>query len=533
MTGHAKGETNLLRDLEAAATGGTLSAESLAELARHHNVPLAAAQGLRTFYFPEGPRPEVEVCTGLPCALRRSGVTLRSPEAAEGGAAAASCFGYCAHAPVIRKGGRYYGDTSEGVEEIEESTRAFVAGHVQRLSAYLGQGGYAALARFAADPDPAPLLRLLEEASLRGMGGAGFPVHVKWKAILASKDPERVVLVNAHEGEPGTFKDRLILEKEPHRLLEGALLAALAVGARHVVLAVKSEYANAREVLEESLAEVQAYARDAGIEPALPTVELRTVPGSYVTGEETALLEALEGRRSEPRLRPPFPAEAGLHGRPTLVHNVETLAALPRLLAPSGGHEPPGVVEKDYCLTGDVRRPGAYREPLGIRGASLVERDGASTAGELKAFLPGGLSGGLLPASKLDVNLDFDAVRREGCGLGTGAIVAIGRERCIVEVLENLAAFFAAESCGKCVPCRLGTAKLKSLMTDLREGTATEGGLREGTALAEVLKETSICALGQVAGKALLDGMSHFPEEIVAHTRGDCPARRLAGGQAQ
>ncbi len=519
----------LLQELEDAATDGTLTVESLTEFARRHNVPLSTVQSLRTFYFSGGPRPGTEVCMGLPCALRRLGLTPRHSSERDEAVTTVSCLGYCAHAPVIRKGGRYFKETRDGVEEIEESTRAYVTEHVQRLSAYQSRGGYAALARFAADPDPGLLLRSLEAASLRGMGGAGFPVHLKWKAVLASKDPDRVIVVNAHEGEPGTFKDRLILEKEPHRCLEGALLAGLALHASRIVIALKSEYTNAQHVLTESLDELARYTRDAGPKWALPSIELRTVPGPYVTGEETALLEALEGRRSEPRLRPPFPAEAGLYGRPTLVQNVETLAALPGLFGGVAGSEPAGVLEKDYCLTGDVERPGAYREPLGIEAASLVEVDGGTAAGGLKAFLPGGPSGGILPASKLRVPLDFDGTKKEGSGLGTGAMVAIGRDRCIVDVLENIAAFFAAESCGKCAPCRLGTAKLQSLVAALQKGEVTEDGLREGVALAELLQETSICALGQVAGKAFLDGMKYFHEEIAAHAQGQCPARGHAG----
>lgn len=522
---------SLLHELEEAATSGTLTAESLTEFARVHNVPLSTLQGLRTFYFPEEPRPRTEVCTGLPCALQRLGVPPRHASERDGAVTALSCLGYCAHAPVIRQGGRYFKETRGGVEEIEESTREFVVQHAERLSAYRGRGGYAALARFAADPDPGLLLHVLEGASLRGMGGAGFPVHLKWKAVLASKDPDRVIVVNAHEGEPGTFKDRLILEREPHRLLEGALLAGLALRASRIVIALKSEYANAQHVLTKSLEELARYVRDAGLDRSLPAVELRTLPGPYVTGEETALLEALEGRRSEPRLRPPFPAEAGLDGRPTLVQNVETLGALPRLFAGVEEGEAAGALKKDYCLTGDVERPGAYREPLGIEAASLVERDGGTAAGNLKAFLPGGPSGGILPASRLRVPLDFDGVKKEGSGLGTGAVVAIGRDRCIVDVLENITGFFAAESCGKCAPCRLGTAKLESLVAALQKGGVTEEDLQGGVALAGLLQETSICALGQVAGKAFLDGMMYFHEEIAAHAQGRCPARGPAGGR--
>lgn len=516
---------NLLAALAGEAEKGPLTRVRLAELARKHGAPLSAVQSLYSFYFPPDHGAEVKVCRGLPCALRANG----RAEAQEWGA---SCLGYCADAPVMWKKGRYFSLASGRPREIRESTRAWVTAHAQRLRAYREAGGYAALERVLADPDPASLLSAVEAAVLRGMGGAGFPVALKWKAVMGSPRPDRVVVVNAHEGEPGTFKDRLILEREPHRLLEGALLAASVVGATEVVIALKSEYVNALSVLERSLRELDEASVDLGFHGNLPSVEIRPLVGSYVTGEETALLEALEGRRSEPRPRPPFPAEVGLQGRPTLVQNVETLASIPALLHESPDPTATGKVAKVFCLTGDVETPGAYREPLGIRAASLIETRGASPSEAFKAFLPGGLSGGILPASRLDIELDFDAVKRNGGGLGTGAIIAIGKDRCIVDVLSNVGEFFRTESCGKCVPCRLGTAKLSDLFGRLREGKATESDLREAETLAKVMQETSLCALGQVAGKPFLDAMRDLREEILAHVRGECPARicRAGGG---
>lgn len=519
--------TALLRELEHLASEDRLSTREMDALARRHNLPPSVVAGLRTFYFPEKDELRDEVCVGLPCALRRSGAGLAE---ATDERAHVSCLGYCAHGPVVRKGGHYYEQVPEGFEELPESTPEYVAAHLEHVDAYRARGGYTTLERYLAAPDPDDLVRRVEAGSVRGMGGAGFPAHVKWKAVRASSDPARVLLVNAHEGEPATFKDREILEREPHRVLEGALLAALAVGAIQVVVGLKSEYENAEWALAEALDELEVLSEERWPDITLPRIEVRPVPGPYVTGEETALMEALEGRRGEPRLRPPFPAEFGLNGRPTLVQNVETLASLPRLLGADAEAAIPSSAEKVYCLTGDVAHPGAYRHPLGIRATQLIEKDGGSLPWELKAFLPGGLSGGLLPAAKLDLPLDFESVRREGGGLGTGALIAIGRDRCLVEVLENLSTFFAAESCGKCVPCRLGTAKLERLLTKLRAGRATEGELEEGLALAQLLQETSICALGQVAGKAFADAMKYFPEEMRAHTRGECPAARCEGG---
>lgn len=515
---------SLLTEIEDEASRGEISGERLAELARAHDVSLSTVQSLYTFYFPHGAEAKIRVCNGLPCVLRGTRKAMDEFDASGRGCGTVSCLGYCAKAPVVWNEGRYYSYTPNGLEEIEESKLEYVEANVQRLPQYRSVGGYAALERFLGEKDKLLLLGVLEDAFLRGMGGAGFPVHLKWKAVVNSKTPDRIVVVNGHEGEPGTFKDRLIMEREPHRLLEGALIAAITVGAQHVVLALRSEYANATSVLGQSIAELKDHSRVAGFERQLPGITLRSLGGSYITGEETALFEAMEGKRSEPRLRPPFPAEVGLYGKPTLVQNVETLASIPRLLAEHYGNAGKGTIIKYYCLTGDVQRPGAYRESIGITAASLLERDGETSVQGLKAFLTGGLSGGLLPASKLDVALDFDAVKKEGCGLGTGAIMPIGEDRCIVEVLQTISDFFAAESCGKCVPCRLGTVKLASLMHSLREGDATEEELHAGTTLVGLMQETSFCALGQAAGKSFLDAMKYFEGEIVAHTRGDCPA---------
>ena len=523
MTEASREPTALLRELEELASEEKLTPSDLEALARHHNVPLSVVHGLRTFYFPGRAGHGRETCVGLPCAMRRSAAGLDGPpEACD----RVSCLGYCARAPVVRRDGHYFEESKDGLREIPESTPEFVAAHRENLDAYRARGGYGGLEHYLAAPDPDGLVRTVEAAAVRGMGGAGFPAHVKWKAVRASADRSRVLLVNAHEGEPATFKDREILEREPHRLIEGALIAALGVGAERLVVGLKSEYEHARWSLEEAVDEFEALSEAEWPERTLPPIEVRAVPGPYVTGEETALMEALEGRRSEPRLRPPFPAEFGLDGHPTLVQNVETLATLPGLLAVGGSRPSLGPAGKVYCLTGDVARPGAYRHPLGLRATDLVETDGGSSRDELMAFLPGGLSGGILPVSRLGVALDFESVRKEGAGLGTGAVIAIGRDRCLVEVLENLAQFFASESCGKCVPCRLGTAKLERLMGELRAGRANESDLADGLVLAQLLQETSICALGGVAGKPLVDAMRYFPEEMRAHTRGECTAVR-------
>ena len=489
-------------------------------IAQAHGMAPAVVHSLATFYYPQGVPPATKVCTGLPCALRGSAEARERLEADGLECGGVACLGYCDRAPVVEKQGTYYTLAPNGLHEIEESRAAFVEAHAEGLAEYVRAGGYDGLKAVLKEEDHRRLLAVVEKAGLRGMGGAGFPAHLKWRAVSQSPIHDRVVLVNGHEGEPGTFKDRVIMERSPHLVLEGALIAAHVVGAGRVVIALKTEYRPAASVMGRALHELETFVRESGMSDQLPLISIQVVGGPYVTGEETALLEALEGRRGEPRLRPPFPAEVGLAGKPTLVQNVETLTLLPSLFSHPEEHS----FRKVYCLTGDIAKPGAYTEHLGIPAASLLEKEGGGTPRGLKAFLPGGLSGGLLPASKVSVSLDFEPVKREGCGLGTGAVISIGEDRCIVEVLDIIGGFFAAESCGKCAPCRLGTLKLSALMASLRQGRATPADLEEGRGLAALMQETSLCALGQVAGKTFSDALKHLEDEIVAHTRGSCPA---------
>ena len=472
---------------------------------------------------PSAQVPEIaRVCNGLPCTLRGAEGVRRDLEGHGTACSGAACLGYCDHGPVVEREGRYFAVRNGAEVEIEESLPSHVESHRQTLGEYRASGGYSALLAHLNGGDPEDLIARAERAALRGMGGAGFPTHLKLRSLRSAHSQDRVLLVNAHEGEPGTFKDRVLMERNPHLLLEGCLLAALSVGAREIVIATKPEYANAVASLEEALDELKAFAHEEGIADDLPPRTLRIVPGSYVTGEETALIEAVEGHRSEPRLRPPFPTESGLGGRPTLVQNVETLSLLPGLMMPGASSHAP----KMFCVSGDVTRPGAYQEPLGITVTELLSRDGGGLPAGLKAFLPGGLSGGILPAEATPLALEFDAVRSAGAGLGTGAVIAIGGDRCILEPLSSIASFFAQESCGKCVPCRLGTRKLDLLVRSLRNGTASEDDVAEGIATAQLLSEASLCALGQAAGKVFRDGMHHFGTEVLAHTRSECPAGR-------
>ena len=505
------------------ADRGPIPPEGLEELARKHNLPLSAVESRASFYTSEPPS-TVRVCVGLPCALRAT-TELRETLDRQGVAfAAASCLGYCEHAPVALAQGKFYHDGGGRLTEIPESRPEHVEGQRERIEQYRVRGGYVTLRTLLAAPDPAVLLAAIERARLKGMGGAGFPAHVKWNSIRAAPNERRYLLVNAHEGEPATFKDRLLMERRPHLLLEGALLAARSVDADRILIGLRREYRNARASLESALHELEGYAREHDLSGNLPKIRVLSLAGAYITGEETALMEAIEGNRSEPRLRPPFPTEYGLFGRPTLIQNVETLCRLPGLLKehPDGAGPPP--IEKSFCVTGDVARPGAYEAPLGTPIAELLERAGVPDGAKLKAVLPGGLSGGILPAPDPTLALDYDAVRATGAGLGTGALVVIGGDRCIVGVLENVTEFFETESCGKCVPCRLGTAELAQTVRALRAGAATPDDLARAESILPVIRDASLCALGPAAAKAYADTMKHFRAELEGHLAHRCVA---------
>lgn len=403
-----------------------------------------------------------------------------------------------------------------------------------RLEIFRAHGGYAMLEQVVWTSSPEAVIATIAESGLRGAGGAGFPTWRKWEAVRRAKGVEKVVVVNADEGEPGTFKDRPILERDPHLLMEGTAIAAYTVGASQGFIYLRGEYRLARERLASALAEAQAAGflgdRIAG-SPFSFRLHLRLGAGSYVAGEETALLESLEGRPALPRVRPPYPSDRGLFGRPTLVNNVETLAAVPAILEKGpawyqdlGRQGSSGV--KIYCLSGDVARPGNYELPRGITARELIFAYGGGLRRKkrLKAFLVGGASGGFLPPEELDIPLEIAPLRAKGADLGSGAVVVVGEGNCLLDLARRETRFFAKESCGACDPCRLGTrALLKELekLFDPRERPSAEARIRE---LGMVLADSSRCGLGQVAANPLLSVLRHFPEEITAHAQGRCPA---------
>ncbi len=499
---------------------GYLSEDDLRGLSERGRVPLYELEGIASFYphFRCTPPPALSVgaCRDLSCHLRDGGRTSRRLSELCAGRddvefEETSCPGLCDAAPACLVNG--VPTATEDVAALLDdpaSLRGKAASAPRRWQSdpYAGPDEhYGELRLRVASRDVDGMIEGLTGSGLRGMGGAGFPTGRKWELVRAQPSTLKYVVCNADESEPGAFKDRVILEELPHLVIEGMALGALAIGAEQGWIYIRHEYQRARDVLQKAID--AAYA--AGVlgnsvcgSDLRFDLKIFVSPGGYILGEETALLEALEGRRGEPRNKPPFPGVIGLHGQPTLINNVETLAQVPRILRTGRADL------KFFSVSGDVARPGVVEAALGIQLGELIERCGGLRDGqELLAFLPGGASTGFLPASRADVPLDWEPLREAGSALGAGAVVVVGHRADLLELGRNLTAFFRNESCGKCVPCRVGTEKAVTLI-EARD----EAGLALLPELDEALRETSICGLGQVALTPVLSILEHFPESV-------------------
>ena len=349
----------------------------------------------------------------------------------------------------------------------------------------------------------------MEHSGLRGLGGAGFPAGRKWRLVAAEPAP-RLMAVNIDEGEPGTFKDRWFLERDPHRFLEGMLVAAWCAGVGEIYIYLRDEYAGCRKILEDEVQKLKA-------KPpcALPPIHLRRGAGAYICGEESAMIESIEGKRGMPRLRPPYVAQVGVFGYPTLEHNMETVFWVRQIVeqgaewfAGHGRHGRKGL--RSFSVSGRVKKPGVHLAPAGITLRELIDEycGGMQDGHELYAYLPGGASGGILPASLADVPLDFDTLQPHGCFIGSAAIVVLSERDKASQAAQNLMRFFRDESCGQCTPCRVGTAKALALMGARKWDPQL---LKE---LSQAMMDASICGLGQAAPNPVLSVMKFFPHEV-------------------
>ena len=505
---------------------GHLSDAHLAALAQELRLAQAEVYEVASFYHhfdivkageSAPPQVTVRVCEGLSCEMAGARDLLARLPAllgAEVRVITAPCVGRCEQAPVAVVGHNALPLASAANVAAAVATRqvqpALPTAPIDH-AAYVAAGGYALLqACMAGQRDVEAVIQVLESSGLRGLGGAGFPAGRKWRIVRAEPAP-RLMAVNIDEGEPGTFKDRVLLERDPHRFLEGMLIAAWAVGISRIYIYLRDEYHGCRALLQAELAKLQATPPAAG----LPQIHLRRGAGAYICGEESAMIESIEGKRGLPRLRPPYVAQVGLFGRPTLEHNFETLFWVRELLEKGGGwfashgrHGRKGL--RSFSVSGRVRQPGVKLAPAGITLQELIaEYCGGMLEGHtLYAYLPGGASGGILPARMSDIPLDFDTLQPHGCFIGSAAVIVLSQHDSAVAAARNMMRFFAHESCGQCTPCRNGTAKASALIEK------PKWDLDLLADLSTVMRDASICGLGQAAPNPVDCVIKYFPHEL-------------------
>ena len=500
-----------------------ISARHLRALAELMRLPMAEAYEVATFYHhfdvvKEGERPPppiaLRVCESLPCRLAGCEALIAGLQGRLGPdvrIVRAPCMGRCEQAPAAKAGFNDIGHaTPDGVAAAIEAG-ALEAGlpDYRDFDAHVAAGGYRLLRRaLSGELGRERLIETMEASGLRGLGGAGFPAGRKWRFVLMEQAP-RLMAVNADEGEVGTFKDRYYLERQPHRFLEGMLIAAWAVEAREVYIYLRDEYPAVRAVLEAELPKLRLAGLDGGA-----AIHLRRGAGAYICGEESAMIESIEGKRGLPRHRPPFVAKVGLFGRPTLVHNVETLYWVPEILergaawfAGHGRHGRHGL--RSFSVSGRVKRPGVKLAPAGITVRELIDEHcgGMEEGHRFKAYLPGGASGGILPAALGDVPLDFDTIQPHGGFIGSAAVIVLSDQDSVADAALSLMKFFEDESCGQCTPCRAGCEKAAKLMAGPWDGPL----LQE---LSRAMADASICGLGQAAPNPVLTALKYFPEDL-------------------
>ncbi len=503
---------------------GHLSARHLSALAAEMRLAQAEVYEVATFYAHfdvvrenEVPPPAltIRVCDGIACEIAGAQTLLAElceQFDADVRVVHAPCMGRCDQAPVAEVGHNHMVSTSSAavVEAANKGRTAHQVPDYIDYDSYVAQGGYTLWREcLSGKRTVEEIITALEHSGLRGLGGAGFPTGRKWRIVRGYEGP-RLMAVNCDEGEPGTFKDRHYLERDPHRFLEGMLIAAWAVEAATCYVYVRDEYRAIHELKARELARLEAEGLSGNLK-----VEIRRGAGAYICGEESAMIESIEGKRGLPRNRPPYVAEVGLFGRPTLENNVETLYWVrdilergPEWFAGAGRHGRKGW--RSYSVSGRVKEPGVKLAPAGITVRELIEEfcGGMQEGHRFKAYLPGGASGGILPASMDDVPLDFGTLEEYGCFIGSAAVVVFSEQDNMRDVALNLMRFFEDESCGQCTPCRVGTEKAVKLMScdHWDEGLLSE--------LSRTMMDASICGLGQAAGNPINSMLKYFREDI-------------------
>ncbi|HYH41276.1 MAG TPA: NAD(P)H-dependent oxidoreductase subunit E [Burkholderiales bacterium] len=503
---------------------GCLSAPHVVALAREMQLAPTEVYEVATFYHhfdvvKEGDTPPppltVRVCDSLSCELAGGAALFKALEKGLGSGVrvkTAPCVGRCEQAPVAIVGRKPIANATPDavVAAVNAKDLECPVGDYIDYAKYRAEGGYKLAAEcIGGKVDVETVISTMESSALRGLGGAGFPAGRKWRIVRAEPAP-RLMAVNIDEGEPGTFKDRYYLERDPHRFIEGMLIAAWAVQIPEVYIYLRDEYAGCREILQR---ELYALTQDPPCD--LPVIHLRRGAGAYICGEESAMIESIEGKRGMPRLRPPYVAQVGLFGRPTLEQNMETLLWVRDILekgaewfSSHGRNGRKGL--RSFSVSGRVAKPGMHLAPAGISVKELIDEycGGMLPGHELYAYLPGGASGGIFPASLGDAPLDFDTLQPHGGFIGSAAVMILSNHDKAASAARNVMKFFADESCGQCTPCRVGTAKASGLMAEPR----WNGPLLEE--LAGAMADASICGLGQAAPNPIRCVMKYFPNEV-------------------
>lgn len=499
---------------------GQISAAHLAALADAMKLSFAEVFETATFYAhfdvvkegePDIPALTIRVCDSLTCAMLGAEALLAELTATAGAGVRvvrAPCVGRCDTAPTAEVGHHFIDHaTVAGVLAAVKDghTHSNLPDYVD-YDAYVAQGGYKLLERLRSGALPREeLLKTLDDGGLRGLGGAGFPTGRKWRAVLGEPGP-RLMAINGDEGEPGTFKDRYYLETDPHRFIEGMLIGADVIEATDVYIYLRDEYPASREILEREIARLPKGG---------PVLHLRRGAGAYICGEESALLESIEGKRGMPRHKPPYPFQVGLFGLPTLINNIETLWWVRDIVEKGaawwqsqGRNERHGL--RSYSVSGRVKNPGMKLAPAGVTVRELIDEfcGGMAEGHQFHSYLPGGASGGILPAMMDDIPLDFGTLEKYGCFIGSAAVVILSDQDDVRDAALNLMKFFEDESCGQCTPCRVGTQKAAVLM---QQGVWNRALLEE---LSQAMRDASICGLGQAASNPITTVIKYFPEEF-------------------
>lgn len=497
-----------------------ISAAHLAALADEMQLAFSEVFETATFYAhfdvvkegqPDLPPLTIRVCDSLTCAMMGAETLLSELQKGAGPGVRvvrAPCVGRCDTAPAVEVGHHFVDHAS--VESVLAAakggdTHAHLPKYID-YDSYVAKGGYALLNKLRSGAmTKEDLLKALDSASLRGLGGAGFPTGRKWRAVLGEPGP-RLMAINGDEGEPGTFKDRYYLETDPHRFIEGMLIGAHVVEAPDVYVYLRDEYPASREIIEREIKKLP---------PGGPKLHLRRGAGAYICGEESALLESIEGKRGLPRHKPPYPFQVGLFGLPTLINNIETLWWVRDIVEKGadwwksqGRNERQGL--RSYSVSGRVKNPGMKLAPAGVTVRELIDEfcGGMADGHTFHAYLPGGASGGILPASMDNIPLDFGTLEKYGCFIGSAAVVILSDKDGVKDTALNLMRFFEDESCGHCTPCRVGTQKAATLM----EQRIWNRDLLDE--LSQAMRDASICGLGQAASNPLTTVIKYFPEEF-------------------